>query len=255
MSVKAELRRKWDNVGKDVVVIHSTPRAKVFPNLSPYPIKLETFCRMADIRFVNDFQEPFSSKGKTPWMTFNGKDMADSQHCIEHLKEVLPGKDLDEGLSVEDKAVSRAFRALIEDHIYFCLVYERWIANDPSELLPKLGNVPNPDVIKNVVAPRIRQQVTGQGLGLHTKEEVAKTTLGALKAISDFLGSKDFMMGSRPTEIDATAFGFMCMYLFTVDGFDFPFKAAIERDFNNIAEYTDRMKERFWPDWNECIKP
>ena len=61
-----------------------------------------------------DTTQPMSVKGKTPWMTFNGMDMADSQMCIEHLCEQVEGADIDRDLSEEQKAVSRATRIMFE---------------------------------------------------------------------------------------------------------------------------------------------
>ena len=45
MKKKAQLRKMWADVGKDVVVLHQPPRARFCPSGSPYPIKLETFLR------------------------------------------------------------------------------------------------------------------------------------------------------------------------------------------------------------------
>ncbi len=42
---KSALRKKWENAGKDVVVLHQHGRARFCPSGSPYPIKLETFLR------------------------------------------------------------------------------------------------------------------------------------------------------------------------------------------------------------------
>ncbi len=64
MPNKTELRQKWDNAGKNVVVLHQFDRARDHPNPSMYPIKLETYFRMADIQYVNDFDQPLSKKGK-----------------------------------------------------------------------------------------------------------------------------------------------------------------------------------------------
>ncbi len=41
--------------------------------------------RMHNIKYVNDFEEPMSSKGKMPWITFNGQEIADTQIVIEFL--------------------------------------------------------------------------------------------------------------------------------------------------------------------------
>jgi hypothetical protein len=51
----AKLQQKWNNAGKDVVVLHQFGRASFCPNPSPYPIKLETFLRINNIKYVNDF--------------------------------------------------------------------------------------------------------------------------------------------------------------------------------------------------------
>ncbi len=74
MPSKAELKQKWNNAGKDKVVLHMFPRSKYRPNPSPFPMKFETYLRMAGIEYEVDFTQPMGSKGKTPWMTFHGKD-------------------------------------------------------------------------------------------------------------------------------------------------------------------------------------
>ena len=59
-----------------------------------------------------------SKKGKSPWMEYNGKIIADSQFCIEHLKDqrnLYPDTDLSPSL----QAVSRSFRELTEENLYW----------------------------------------------------------------------------------------------------------------------------------------
>jgi hypothetical protein len=63
MPSKSELRRQWNAAGHDVVVLHQLPRARTSPSLSPFPLKFETFLRMAKIEYVNDFTTPMSPKG------------------------------------------------------------------------------------------------------------------------------------------------------------------------------------------------
>ncbi len=40
-------------------------------------------------RYVVDFEEQMSSKGKSPWITINGVDVADSQLAIDYLTKNL----------------------------------------------------------------------------------------------------------------------------------------------------------------------
>ena len=66
----------------------------------------------------NDFENPFGPKGKTPWMTLNGVDTADSQICLELLAKHF-SKDLSSHLTVEERSIARAFHTMIEDHLYW----------------------------------------------------------------------------------------------------------------------------------------
>ena len=44
-------REKWNNAGKDVVVLHQFWRGKFCPSLSPFVMKVETFLRMHNIKY------------------------------------------------------------------------------------------------------------------------------------------------------------------------------------------------------------
>lgn len=66
----------------------------------------------------NDFDEPMGPKGKTPWMTLNGVDTADSQLCIELLASKFK-KDHSFHLTDEEKAVARAIQIMAEEHLYW----------------------------------------------------------------------------------------------------------------------------------------
>ncbi len=54
-----KLRTGWNCRGKVVVTLHMFDRAVTGPNPSPYPIKLETYLRMMDIKSVHFFEYLF----------------------------------------------------------------------------------------------------------------------------------------------------------------------------------------------------
>ena len=66
----------------------------------------------------NDQKGVKSSKNKTPWMSYNDVDVADSQFCIEYLNKEL-GIDLSRQLSPQDKAIARAFQKMVEENLYW----------------------------------------------------------------------------------------------------------------------------------------
>lgn len=251
------LQRRWDAAGKNVVVLHQFPRATHCINISPYPIKLETFLRLAGIEYVIDTEEIMGAKGKSPWITFNGVNMADSQLCIEHLSKEL-GIDIDGHLTTEERAQARAVRAVLEDHFYFLHAMDRWVHDEGRVGLTHFGKVPSVPAwvvryqLKRMGRKLIGEQCRGQGLGRHTRDEIVRWGIEDLEVVSVLLGDKPFVMGDRPSLVDLSLFGFMCM-LFFVSPEDNVFACEIRRRLRNLWEHTLRMKARFYPDWDQCL--
>ena len=53
-------------------------------------------------RYIEEFEYTQSEKGKTPWITINGENVADTQFAIEYLKKEL-GVDMNSKLSEKEK--------------------------------------------------------------------------------------------------------------------------------------------------------
>ena len=66
----------------------------------------------------NEHSYEMSSKGKTPWITYNGVDVADSQFCIEYLNEKF-SVNLNKDLSAVDRSLARAFQKMTEENLYW----------------------------------------------------------------------------------------------------------------------------------------
>jgi hypothetical protein len=48
------MKKQGNNIGQDVVVLHQLDRGVFTPNISPFPLKLETYLRMANIPYQVD---------------------------------------------------------------------------------------------------------------------------------------------------------------------------------------------------------
>ena len=252
----AKLREEWDSVGKDVVLLHQFAPVHSAPSLSPFPIKLETYLRMADIKYVNDFKSPRSPKGKTPWITINGQDVSDSQLAIEYLAKKFE-RDFSKHLSEEERAIARAFRVMVEERVYWGLVMDRWVHEEGKHVpdIMSFGNLPRPMVnyIIKSISKDAKKATFYQGLGRHSKEEIQGMIMKDLEAISVYLGNKSFFMGPEPCEVDCTMFGFICQFINCTQS-GCAYTDAINREYPNLIEYHERMKDRFWPDWNDCLR-
>jgi glutathione S-transferase len=230
------------------LIVHQLPGAWGLPSISPFCLKLDTYLRIANIPFraIVD-PTPFKApKGKLPWIEHEGNRIGDSGFIIEYLERRF-GCDLDAGLSPADRATARALRRLIEENLYWTMVYERWMVDENWRSFRHvvLGGISAP--MRSIVAPiarrGVRRQLHGHGIGLHSPEEIRAIGLGDLTAVVDFLGDKPFLMGEAASGIDAVAFGFLANIVrVPIEG---PVKTAALQQATLLA-YLDRIEQRYF---------
>eukprot|EP00027_Filamoeba_sp_ATCC50430_P016371 CAMPEP_0168570944 /NCGR_PEP_ID=MMETSP0413-20121227/17039_1 /TAXON_ID=136452 /ORGANISM="Filamoeba nolandi, Strain NC-AS-23-1" /LENGTH=232 /DNA_ID=CAMNT_0008603697 /DNA_START=56 /DNA_END=752 /DNA_ORIENTATION=- len=112
---------------KDVVYLFQFPLLPGGKNSSPFCLKLEAYLQKNGIPYevVKGDHYNKNPKQKLPAIEFNGEAMSDSTFIIQYLKTKFG--DPDRTLSSSDAAITTAFQRLIEDHLYYAIVYFRWI--------------------------------------------------------------------------------------------------------------------------------
>ncbi|MGI0484104.1 glutathione S-transferase family protein [Pantanalinema rosaneae CENA516] len=218
------------------------------PNTSSFCLKLETYLRMAQLPFELASNADLSQapKGKLPYITDQGKTIADSNLIIEYLKATY-GDPLDQHLNHRDRAIALAMQRLIEENLYWVAVYSRW--QDPRNWQTvKAAYFSNlPPVLKTIVPRQVRQQMLqslkGHGIGRHTPAEIYQIGSTDLTALSDFLADQPFLMGDRPTSVDAAAYGLLTNILWAP--IESPLKERAEA-LSNLSAYCHRIKEQFY---------
>ncbi|XP_041361937.1 failed axon connections homolog [Gigantopelta aegis] len=232
---------------RPTIVIHQFGRGPRAPSLSPFVVKLETYMRMAKLEYTSEFGMKMSSKGKIPWMTCNGKVVADSQLCIDFLNKEM-GIDLSAHLTPEERAIARAFQKMVEENSYWVMALTRFVF-DNKEFLGKVVGLPK--IFIWIAGIKIKTMSCGQGIGRHSYKELIDILEGDLRALSVFLGDKRFLFGDRPCEADAAIFGQLSQFRWHNPGA--PGEKFVTETFSNLRDYCERMKTMFWPDWDECI--
>ncbi|XP_070539584.1 failed axon connections homolog [Ptychodera flava] len=235
---------------RDTVVLHQIGRGKYAPSISPFPIKLETYLRFANIPYVSVHGTKTSSKGKIPWIEFNGEVVNDTSFIIDFLNKKF-NVDLNSHLSPTDRAIARAFQKMVEENLFWSLVYSRWF--DKQTKFETLA--PNSFIYTWVIATYLKngakKNMHGHGIGRHSKEEIYHIAEKDIRALSVFLGDKCFLFGDEPCEEDCAVFGLLSQFVWQSPAT--PQEALVKGDCKNLEEYCYRMKERFWPDWEQCI--
>ncbi|EDO29626.1 predicted protein [Nematostella vectensis] len=141
-------------------------------------------------------------------------------------------------------------------HSYLVLLKYRWF--DP-EFSPKLCEemlFRVPGVLRTLAFWKIQRQLRsalyGHGMGRHTDEEINSLAERDLGAISDYLGSKKFLFGDTPCLCDAAVFSFVVNFTWAMPGC--PQDKVIKERMKNLLEHAERMKEAYFPDWDQLIR-
>ena len=217
-------------------------------------MKLETWLRMANIAYKTEIPTDLTQapKGKVPYIEYKGKRIGDSTLIIEMLTK-KKGIDLDCDLTSTQKAVSLAFRRMLNENTYWGCTYIRYKIDDNWQLykqaLTNLYVAGRSTLEWNNFLEQMRStishQLYEQGMGRHSDREVFQIIAADFQALSDYLADKAFFMGDRPTTLDATAYA--CIGNIIAP----PFKSEIV-DFvmqlENLGQYYQRMKQNFFPE-------
>ena len=233
---------------KTMLTLYQFTSAWGLPNTSPFCMKVETYLRMAGIDYQVDTTADVrkAPKGKLPVIKDQGKIIPDSNFIIEHLKATY-GDPLDADLSDFDRAIALAMRRLIEENLYWVLVYSRWIdeRNWPQTQavyfseLPFLLRV----IVPSIARKQVIQNLKGHGMGRHNPAEVYQIGNTDLLALAHFLADKSYFMGNQPTTLDASAYGLLANIL--NDSLSSPLKDKAET-LENLVAYCDRMRQTYY---------
>lgn len=145
-------------------------------------------------------------KQKLPVIRIDDTLIHDSDNIRAYLEQ--QGADFDAGLSDMEKATSRAFIRMAEEHLYFHCVMQRW---GEDHIWPTIRDhyfSAIPKVLRGFITNKIRkaclQGMHGQGLGRLTPNERMQKIEPDLQAITTRLWHGKFLFGDQPTAADAS---------------------------------------------------
>lgn len=218
-------------------------------SVSPFCLKVDAFLRMTGIPHASvTASTPFGGpKRKAPWIEHDGRTLGDSTFIISYLIDRF-GVDPDAGLSADQRGRAVAIQRLVEENLYWVMVFDRWVRDENWPVLKPsvLGQVPS--VVRTVIAPiarrGVKRQLRGHGMGLHSPEEIEIIARRDLEALAGMLGDRDWFLGDSPTLVDATVFSLLANIRYVA--FASPMKAMIDSH-PNLAAHVDRFRARFYP--------
>lgn len=213
-------------------------------NLSPFCLKVETYCQLANISYKAKHTLPLRGpRGKLPYIIDRKSKVPDSGEIIEHL-QMTYGVQLDSHLSQENRLVGHMTQQICEQSLYFAILYSRWIDERfwPEIKRAFFGALPPGarSLVPELARRGIRNSLNGQGYGLYQGERVYELAANDLAVIAQHLKRHDFAAGDQISSFDATLFAF----LFNV--VDVPLETPLKHaaaTHPEIIDYLNRLKQ------------
>lgn len=227
-----------------------------FNTSAPFPLKLETWLRMAGIPFefvvANDPNK--GPKGKSPWIEIGTERMGDSALIIEHLEQRF-GINIDAHLDAQQRALAVSVQRMLEEHYHQCFEHQLFFGRGAEERLQEFAAtmpIPLRWLVPTVLKRTFAKQLYARGMGRHAEEVIIAQGKSDLDALSVLLGNQPYFLGDQPSSIDACVFGFLGVSLY-VDGDNplYQYGATIE----NLMRYCERMRARYFPETLSTLAP
>jgi glutathione S-transferase len=218
------------------------------PDASPFVMKGEMLLKLAGLPYeTNNRGFSRAPKGKLPYIDDGGTIVADSTLIRLHIEKKY-GFDFDRALAARERGIAWSVEKMLEDHLYWVMVYWRWLDDDNFDKGPRNFFKRAPALIRPLIVSMVRRKVRASlhahGIGRHVDAEKNALAERCIDALSQVLGEHKYLMGDQLCGADATAFAFIAGAMPTV--FESPLREKLER-VPNLVAYKDRMMAEFFP--------
>jgi glutathione S-transferase len=236
------------------IKVHKFGPSFGLPDASPFVMKVETYLRMTGQPYETLYGDVRKApRRQLPLIEVDGKIVPDSSNIVDML-ESRRAEKLDAHLDARQRAVGTAFKSMLEEHLYFCVLYMRWCTDDgwavfEPAMREMLGRMGVPGLLRGMVSGQARKYTVGrtatQGIGRKPRAEVVAISQQLVDALSTQLGEGPYFLGDRLTTYDATVYAFTAGALCPAFDNEVRKHAASK---SNLVSYEKRMKDAYWKD-------
>ena len=111
------------------------------------------------------------------------------------------------------RAEAWAIERMVENHFGFAVGYTRFLipenfAKGPAHFVDYAPEGQR-EQLREELLTRVKENFLANGILRHTAEEIEWLGMRSLGALSNLLGEKPYLMGDKPTAVDAISFGML----------------------------------------------
>jgi glutathione S-transferase len=235
-----------------MIVLHVFGPAFGLPDPSPFVMKTELLLKLSGLPYRPQLTGLTglrrAPKGKLPYIEDAGVTIADSTFIRWHLENSY-GIDFDQGLSPAQRGVAWALERSLEDHLYWAVVFERWLLDENFAKGPAnfFRAIPAPfrPLVQNLARRKTAARLKAHGLGCHSAAEITALASRDLESVAAVLGANAYLMGKVPCGADATVLAFTAGILCPL--FDTSLRKLLLKH-SNLVAYTERLMQQYFPD-------
>ena len=141
------------------LILHIFGPAFGLPDPSPFAMKGDMLMKLSGLDYRTHAGDVTKApRKKFPVLVDSGEFIPDSTFIRLHL-EKKHGIDFDKSLSARERGIAYAVEKMLEDNLYWAIMYERWIVDENFDRGPRSYFDAIPQPIRMVALPMIRRQV------------------------------------------------------------------------------------------------
>lgn len=211
-------------------------------NASPFCAKVELFLKYYQIPFKIEAALPMHGPyKKMPFIEYQNETIGDSEFILQRL---IKDYKIELGLTPPQLAQGRAWQLLLEQHLYWVIVYNRWVPEDSWKKLEDAFFSGLKWPLRPIIAKQSRKlaikNLYAQGIGRFSLTQVLHTGREDLKALSNHLTVNKYICGDTFSYFDLIAYA--TLKNINNQQMEIALTAVIQ-EFQTILDYQQRIEE------------
>lgn len=198
-----------------MLTLISLPAGFDEPSLSPFCVKSMIQLEMSGLEWVPEYvADPGAGPlGRLPALRTDDSVIPESAFIQRYLEE--QGTDFYKGLSTGKRAYAHAIIRMMEEHLRFGLLHDRWLDDRCWPAMKDIAFQSIPAPMRGFVATVARRQMRtglkGQGIGRMTEAQRMQLFAPDLECLTDHLWETPYLFGNEPTAPDTFAVPLLSM--------------------------------------------